>query len=174
MRESFLHYVWYHQLFIKGKQLYTVDAESVRIVRVGTFTGLEGPDFFNAQIYLGQQLWAGNVEIHLNSSDWYAHQHERDVRYDSVILHVVWENDTPVLRSNGSQIPTIEIRDYVSEEVLANYQKLVLPKQYLFCEDRLLSVGEMTWLQWKERLFFERLEDKINPIYEMLAKTKNH
>jgi hypothetical protein len=49
---------------------------------------MAGPDFFNAQLNIGNQKWAGNVEIHLKSSDWYLHNHERDEAYENVILRM--------------------------------------------------------------------------------------
>ena len=57
-----------------------------------------GPDFFNAQLSIGTQMWAGNVEIHVKSSDWYVHHHETDAAYDNVILHVVWEHNMEIYR----------------------------------------------------------------------------
>jgi hypothetical protein len=59
---------------------------------------------FNAQIKIGNQMWA-EVEIHLKSSDWYVHHHERDAAYENVILHVVWEHDTEIYRKNNTEIP---------------------------------------------------------------------
>ena len=62
-----------------------------------------GPDFLNAKIEINNQLWAGNVEIHINSSDWYQHNHETDENYDAVILHVVWNHDVEIFRKNNKK-----------------------------------------------------------------------
>jgi hypothetical protein len=65
-----------------------------------------GPDFFQAHIHIDNTLWVGNVEIHLRSSDWFAHKHEQDTNYDNVILHVVWEDDLPVYDAAQQPMPT--------------------------------------------------------------------
>ena len=83
-----------------------------------------GPDFFNAQLYIDHQLWVGTVEIHLQSSDWYAHHHEKDSAYDNVILHVVWEHTSEVFRADNSIIPTLVLKPFVHPQVLRNYRAL--------------------------------------------------
>ena len=95
MKEDFLHYLWKFKKF-DTLNLKTSNEEEITIVSVGQYLELAGPDFFNAQITIGNQKWAGNVEIHLKSSDWYIHNHEQDSGYENVILHVVWEHDTEV------------------------------------------------------------------------------
>ena len=99
------------------------------IINPGTYIEDEGPDFFNAQLNIGNQLWAGMVEIHVKSSDWYVHNHETDSNYDNVILHVVWEHDTEVFRKDNMLIPTLEIKHYVSKTALNNYEKLFSKSQ---------------------------------------------
>src|SRR5690606_2062190 len=106
MREDLLHYIWKYGKLQSG-ELYTSAGEAVQIIAVGTHNKLAGPDFFNAQIVIDQQLWAGTVEIHLKSSDWYAHHHEKDPNYNNVILHVVWEDDIAIFRKDNSRIPTL-------------------------------------------------------------------
>ena len=98
MKEDFLHYIWQFKKF-DFTNLKTITGEQITIIKVGDFTQLAGPDFFNAQIEIDNQKWAGNIEIHLKSSDWYIHHHEKDDNYDSVILHVVWERQ---FRNSGS------------------------------------------------------------------------
>ena len=78
------------------KSLQTTTQESIILKTVGLPNVNSGPDFFNAQLSIGTQMWAGNVEIHVKSSDWYVHHHETDAAYDSVILHVVWEHDMDI------------------------------------------------------------------------------
>ena len=123
MKEDFLHYVWQYKKFAFSG-LITVQGELLQILDTGNSLRQSGPDFFNARIILDDQKWAGNVEIHLKSSDWYLHQHERDPHYDNVILHVVWKHDAAVFRKDNSEIPVLEICHYVSSGLIRDYQKL--------------------------------------------------
>ena len=171
MKEDFLHYLWKFKKF-ELSNLTTSNAEVLTIVNSGQYLQLAGPDFFNAQIIIGDQKWAGNVEIHIKSSDWYVHHHEKDEAYDNIILHVVWENDTPVFRKNNTEIPVLELKNYVSKSTLDNYKFLLAPKSWIFCEKQLATINEFVWDNWKERLFFERLERKSIAIQKLLEETQ--
>ena len=125
MQEDFLHYVWQYKEF-EVLNLKTTLGEAIYIKAVGQHNHDSGPDFFNSQLEINNQLWAGNVEIHVKSSDWYLHSHETDVIYENVILHVVWEHDVEVLRANNTKIPTLEIKSFVNSSALKNYQRLFI------------------------------------------------
>ena len=170
MKEDFLHHLWKFKKF-DTLNLKTSNEEEITIINVGQYLELAGPDFFNAQITIGGQKWAGNVEIHLKSSDWYLHNHEQDSGYENVILHVVWENDAVIFRSDNSEIPVLELKKYVESTTIANYQSLLLPKSWIFCEKQLQEIDEFTLNNWQERLFFERLERKSKPIFDLLEQT---
>jgi hypothetical protein len=172
VKEDFLHYVWQYKKF-DFSNLKTVNGESLSISNVGNYFQKSGPDFFNAQITIENQKWAGNIEIHIKSSDWYLHHHEKDDNYNNVVLHVVWEHDTPIFRKDNSEIPTLELKQYVSKEVLENYQSLVSKKSWIYCENQIKMVDDFIFQGWKERLFFERLERKSIPIQKLLEETDN-
>lgn len=170
MKEDFLHYLWKFKKF-DLLNLRTFKGEEITIIHVGQYLELAGPDFFNAQITIGNQKWAGNVEIHIKSSDWYVHHHERDAAYENVILHVVWEHDTEIFRSDNSEIPVLELKKYVDAVTIANYQLLIAPKSWIFCEKELNKIDSFVFKNWQERLFLERLERKSQPIYDLLEET---
>lgn len=172
MKEDFLHHVWQHKKFAVT-QLQTTAGESIQILNSGQYLQLAGPDFFNAQIIIGNQKWAGNVEIHIKSSDWYVHNHENDSNYDSVILHVVWEYDTPIFRKDNLEIPTLELRNYVALSDLHKYQSLISQKAWIFCENEITNVDGFIFKSWQERLYFERLERKSAEIMTLLAELNN-
>lgn len=172
MKEDFLHYLWKFKKF-DTLNLKTCNQEEIIIGNVGQYLELAGPDFFNAQITIGNQKWAGNVEIHVKSSDWYLHHHEKDSNYENVILHVVWEHDSEIYRSNNSEIPVLELKNYVSKETLEDYKKLLTPKSWIFCEKQLKEISQFALTNWQERLFFERLERKSKPVLELLQSTNN-
>jgi hypothetical protein len=172
MKEDFLHYLWKFKKF-DALNLKTFNGEEITIINVGQYLELSGPDFFNAQITIGDQKWAGNVEIHLKSSDWYVHHHERDEAYENVILHVVWEHDTEIFRKNNSEIPVLELKKYVDAATISNYQSLITPKSWIFCEKQLAAIPQFALKNWQERLFFERLERKSKPVFELLEQTSH-
>jgi hypothetical protein len=172
MKEDFLHHVWQHKKFAVT-QLQTTTGESIQILHSGQYLQLAGPDFFNAQIIIGNQKWAGNIEIHLKSSDWYLHNHEKDANYDSVILHVVWEHDTPIFRRDNLEIPTLELRNYVALTDVHKYQSLITQKSWIYCENDIQKVDDFIFKNWQERLYFDRLERKSEEIKQLLIESNN-
>lgn len=172
MKEEFLHHVWRFKRF-DVTQLFTTSGDPIQLLRTGDYLQTEGPDFFNAQLIIGSQKWAGMVEIHLKSSDWYAHHHEQDPNYENVILHVVWEHDMPVFRKNNTELPVLELKDRVEEGLLNNYLDLMLRKEWISCERELQSIPQFVLQNWLERLYFERLARKSEPILKLLEEYQN-
>ena len=174
MREDFLHYVWKHKK-VQLTDLKTCEGEVLSVKSVGQHNYNSGPDFFNAQLIINDQLWAGNVEIHLKSSDWYVHRHEKDHFYDNVILHVVWEHDTEVYRKDNSIIPTLELKQFINEDLIKNYHKLFSKeKKWINCESDFSAVDDFLINNWVERLYIERLEQKSTFIENQLVLNKNN
>ena len=173
MKEDFLHYVWQYKKF-DFSNLKTISGELLTIINCGNYLQQTGPDFFNAQIVLGNQKWVGNIEIHIKSSDWYLHQHEKDTNYENVILHVVWEHDTPVFRKDNSEIPVLELKNYIKKKELENYRQLIFQKSWIYCENQIAKIDSFVLSNWQERLFVERLERKYMPIEQLLIETGNN
>jgi len=174
MKEDFLHYVWKFQKF-SMQNLRTSEGLVINIEKVGEHNQNSGPDFFNSKLSINQQLWAGNVEIHLKSSDWFAHRHEEDQAYDNVILHVVWEHDGEIFRKDNSVIPTLELKSIIHKNILENYRKLFSKKQqWIPCENEFTSTDNFVFENWLERLYLERLQQKYKLLESGLKKSNNH
>lgn len=171
MKEDFLHFIWKFKL-LKGTTFYSSSKESISILKFGFHNGNAGPDFLNAQIRINNQLWVGNVEIHVKSSDWYLHHHEEDSNYDAVILHVVWEHDVDVFRNDNSPISTLVLKDLIDKKLVFNYQKLMSNKlNWIPCETQIASIESFVFRNWQERLFFERLANKALLIESLLINS---
>ncbi len=173
MKEDFLHYLWQFQLF-NTSNLQTTKGEAISIKKIGQHNTNAGPDFLEAQLSIGKQLWAGNVEIHLKSSDWYVHAHEQNKAYDNVILHVVWEDDIRIFRSNNTAICTLELKGLVPLQIKNNYNALFSRNtSWIACANQLDEINDFTWSNWLERLYIERLEEKSIPIVKLLKESNN-
>jgi hypothetical protein len=171
MKEDFLHYLWKYKKF-NWVDLKTTQNEPITIINAGDYLQKTGPDFFNAQLIIGTQKWAGNIEIHLKSSDWYLHEHQEDSNYFNVILHVVWEHDTDIFDSNNQPIPTLELKNYVDYVIHQKYIELSKQKSWIYCENQLENVSKFTVESWLERLYFERIEQKATLVHQ-IYKTAN-
>ena len=174
MNEDFLHYVWLYKMFSKV-DFKTTGNEHLSIIKSGLHNKNAGPDFLNAQLKIDGQTWIGNVEIHLKASDWYLHNHEKDLNYDAVILHVVWENDVAIYMKNNKPIPTLVLKNFIDETVLNKYKNLFLaPTTWLPCKNAISTVDKFIFNNWKERLFFDRLERKSEEINTLLQQENNN
>lgn len=170
--EDFLHYIWKFRLFHPAVLL-TECGQALEISYTGFQNKDAGPDFQNARIRIGETLWAGNVEVHIQSSDWQKHQHAADDAYNNVILHVVYENDCPVKRKNGDIIPTLVLKERIASDLFSRYENLL--KGYLStipCEHMIGKVAGITWQNWLTRVLIERLEKRSEDVEVSLALNK--
>ena len=172
MNEDFLQYVWEFQLF-NHRQLNSTKGDAVEIIHPGTIQKNAGPDFFNAQVEIDNIKWAGDVEIHLKSSDWMKHNHQKDPAYNKVILHVVWEEDQSIYRREGSLIPTLELRGRVHKSILDKYLELIKSRTWIPCEAHIREVPKIYKRQLMDQLIVERLQKKSNRIKQILELNKN-
>jgi hypothetical protein len=127
-----------------------------------------GPDFFNAKIKINGTLWVGNVEIHDKASDWYLHAHDKDERYDNVILHVCGTIDTEARNSKGALLVQMQLD--IPDHVLKHYQELLTIDQYPPCYQIIPSLSKLTVHSWMSALQTERLSQKTEAIEERVRR----
>lgn len=165
--ERLLHFLWKYK-FVPTEG-WTTDGKKVRIVDVGTGNPNQGPDFFNAKLYLDDTLWAGNIEIHVKSSDWFRHRHHTDPRYNNVILHLVETADCTIDTEDGRHPPQMEVR--MVEDFAARYEELCRTDEYPRCHKVIPDIDKMNVHAWMDALLIKRLEQKVERIDEMLRQS---
>jgi len=170
MNENFLQFVWQQQLFDK-KELYSVDEKRIEIIHPGFLNTDSGPDFFNAKIKIENQLWAGNIEIHVKSSDWNKHKHNVNSSYDNVILHVVKEFDMDIKTTKGIKIPSLILK--YNPILYNNYTKLITNKGPIPCSNFFDKIDSFYIKSWQNRLLVERFERKTFDVLKLFKENKN-
>ena len=166
--ERLLHYVWKHKM-LPLKSLMTENGQEVEVIDPGLHNHDQGPDFFNAKIRLGGTLWAGNVEVHLRSSDWYRHGHDNDPAYNSVILHVVGEIDEEVRNAEGKTLPQVQLD--IPQKIRQSYEELCRTEDYPRCHRIIPSVPQLRVHQWMDALLVERLKERSELVAERAERT---
>ena len=173
MTEDLLHFIWKYKL-LKPIPLYTTSKTELQISKYGEHNIHAGPDFSNARIKLSDTEWAGTIEIHKKSSDWFLHNHHINKAYDNVILHVVYEYDKEIYNSKQQPIPCFELKQFLQDGVLQKYENLYQNKQSIPCGTLFNDVPDIIKEPWLERVLVERLETKTNFIQELFTFTKNN
>jgi len=114
--EMAIQQIWAEQDFSK-KNLRTVSGQALKIEFAGWHNSGSGPDFKEARLQIGEHSLFGAVEIHVDSSGWYAHQHEKNPDYNSVVLHVVLYNSGKRLieREDKFKIQELELASFISK-----------------------------------------------------------
>lgn len=170
MNEDFLNYIWKFQLI--EQNIFCIDGTPLQIIQPGERNLNSGPDFFNARIRIAETIWAGNVEIHVNSSDWIKHGHYLDPVYDNIILHVVFNHDQEIVRQNKQPIPTLELKRKFNKSVFDKYSAFLLSKKWIPCQDLIGLVNYFDLHIFFDALMAERLEQKAGIINQELLQTK--
>lgn len=164
--ELIYHYLWKHRLM--GMPLHLNDGREVRIISPGIHNNNAGPDFSNAIITIGDDTWAGNVEIHVKASDWYRHAHHTDPAYDNIILHLVAEDDAQILRADGTVIPQAAVTP--PETFFCTYASLTSGLKGIRCAPLIADLPELAADDWLETIAVERLHTKAQRIMQYLQQ----
>lgn len=166
-REELLHFIWKNKL-IAPEHLESTKGETIQVQHPGQHNPNAGPDFLDARIKLQDKLWAGHVELHLDSEDWYKHQHHHDASYQNVVLHVVFRH------SRGPDIPTLALEGKLPMYLVRKYKQLMENSEWIPCATQFNTVKPIVVQQWLGRLGIERLERKTALLEEDLQATTNN
>jgi len=173
MNERLLQFIWQFQYFNKN-ELQVECGDQLTIIHPGTYNTHQGPDFLDGKVIISNTTWAGNIEIHINSSDWYKHGHTADKNYSNIILHVVWCSDAKISDNNGVILPTLSLNTLVSKLLLDRFKELMVREAFVPCESYLPVFDEIKWTGWKERMAIERLQRKSAVVLDLLKEANNH
>ena len=165
--EGVLHYIWQHRIF-PAAELHTTDGRLLEIIDVGIHNRNQGPDFFNAKIRLDGILWAGNVEIHSDASEWFKHGHDKDCAYDNTILHVVEHDDAVVVTSAGSTPAQFVLR--IPERIRERCEELSATIDYPRCHRLVRRMEQIKVHAWMDALLVERLAERSKKVLERLSQ----
>ncbi|MEQ7801257.1 DUF2851 family protein [Pedobacter sp. ASV1-7] len=169
--EDFLHFIWKYRLFNSAK-LVCKGGEELQVLNPGILNRNAGPDFSDAKLIIDQTVWVGHVEIHVKSSDWLLHGHQNNAFYDAVILHVVYEHDSPIYRTDGSLVPVLVIEGLFLDRVLDNYKRLIANANHFPCERHISSLDQIHIYSFFSRIVIERFEQKAEEVFEKLNNNR--
>lgn len=114
LSEAALARLWAGQRF-PAAALVTRQGVPLRVLHPGRPGRGAGPDFRGALLATPSgRLLRGDVELHVRASDFEAHGHQQDRRYDGVALHVVFADDRAedTLLACGRRAPVVALGDW--------------------------------------------------------------
>ncbi|MDQ0591741.1 hypothetical protein QFZ37_000110 [Chryseobacterium ginsenosidimutans] len=171
MTEKLLQYLWNYKVF-NHFDFKDLEGNSVEIVDFGKWNTNAGPDFLSAKIKINNIIFAGNIELHVKSSDWIFHNHSQDPNYQNIILHVVFQNDIEIDEHKNKNIPTLELKNYIDENVFGKYEKLISGNQFIPCEN-IFNVNKIP-VNFHEENVLKKLEEKSSEFEKSLEQFKNN
>jgi len=132
--ERLVQRIWLRGDFCQ-KDLQTHSGKRLAIHHPGRWNLQEGPDFLGAEFSLGGRRLRGDVEIHFYEQDWRQHGHDRQSRFDDVILHVVVfpPQDKADIRTSSGRRPEAfcllpcldeDLEAYASEEAMRHWAQV--------------------------------------------------
>lgn len=166
--EMIYQYLWKYRV-LGDYDFRLADGRKVEILDPGRHNADSGPDFFNGKVRIGNEIWAGDIEIHERASDWYRHGHQYDHAYDTVILHVVAVDDARIRLADGRELPQLRID--LPAGFMTLYETLSRPGADIRCRSYLEYLPPLIVTDWLESLGVMRLESKAERVANVLEQT---
>lgn len=170
MREHLFHQIWL-RFAPEFRYCRTTANEQVEIMTTGTLNYGDGPDFHLARVTYQGITQYGDIELHLKCSDWYTHKHHLDPAYNSVILHVVLDesNAAPVLREDGTKVPTVAIGNKIPSKFLSTIRESVGQNE-LSCKNVIRNISPKViekQLEIASDLYLEQKKQQLLTDYDV-------
>jgi len=109
LKELWFHYLWKEKKIFDWN-LISEGGQDIQILFSGWYNRGWGPDFTEARIRIGNDELFGDVEIHIDESAWYSHNHHLDPTYNKVILHVYLNRDKVRIQNQlKNEIPSLNL-----------------------------------------------------------------
>ena len=170
--EKFFQFLWMEQL-IDLKSLRSISGKNIHIIDPGKMNIHGGPDFLQAKIQIDGLEFHGSIELHIKSSMWNYHGHQNDPNYYNVILHVVMEHDKEVFLHSGGKMETIALKEVLNRSYLTKLHLEDFKQNKRVCGEVIQEMTSLNRLSFLDRLFIERLEEKVKLIQD-LKDRKNY
>lgn len=175
LTERLVQTIWAQQL-LQPLALRLADGTPLRVLDPGRWNGSAGPDFKSVHLMIGTEAVEGDVEVHLDSRDWLAHGHQRDLAYNTVVLHVVLRisdgktHDPP---HNGNNVPRLELEPFIFPD-LETLRRSLTPDDYQYtqpaglgrCATMLADLAAPVVADFLDRAGDERLVSKMQRMDE--------
>lgn len=171
MTEKLLQYLWNYKVF-KYFDFKDIEGNPVEIIQFGKWNKDAGPDFLDSKIKINGLVLAGNIELHIRSSDWIFHNHSQDPNYQNIILHVVFQHDIEISQLSDQKVPTLELKNYIDENIIWKYERLINGNQFIACES--IFNKDKIPVNFHEGNILKKLEEKSAEFEQSLVLYKNN
>lgn len=171
MTEKLLQYLWNYKVF-KYFDFKDIEGNPVEIIQFGKWNKDAGPDFLDSKIKINGLVLAGNIELHIRSSDWIFHNHSQDPNYQNIILHVVFQHDIEISQLSDQKVPTLELKHYIDENIIWKYERLIDGNQFIACES--IFNKDKIPVNFHEGNILKKLEEKSAEFEQSLVLYKNN
>lgn len=164
-REELFQWIW-QQVEFDCTNLETTCGKPLQVVDTGTLNQGAGPDFLGAHLRIDEKDWYGSVEIHKKPGEWYQHNHHKDQEFNSVVLHVIYEDDgSKRVHTEDNYEPfTLPLKPYLTKK----FHRLLEEKQKsgIACSGNISFINQKAFEKQVEKVQQEYLEYKVE---ELLA-----
>jgi len=158
-------------------ELETTDGRKITVIDKGVRNLDEGPDFRDSKIYIGNQLFSGDVEIHKSFADWNIHKHRNKGKYNVVILQVVmWDNDSVTKElpkaKKSREIPTVILSKFLTKSIHLIWREIInspSPHFKIPCHPDNINISPDDKTEYLESMGRKRLNYRLDRISGKLS-----